>query len=70
MRQVTGGEGVVVVTIKPDLRFLGDPRLLRRVAGIPKDLLEGRRVIPPRGQLIPANPSKGWPASSASAVGR
>ena len=66
MRQVTGGEGVVVITIEADLRFLGDPGLLRCITGIAEDLLEGCRIIPPRGQLIPAGAHKGRSATATS----
>ena len=70
MRQVTGGEGVVVIAIEADLRFLGAPRLLRCITGIAEDLLEGCRIIPSRGQLIPAGAHKGRAAPAVSAMGR
>ncbi len=70
MGQIAGGKGVVVVAIEADLGFLGNPRLLWCITGVPEDLLEGRRVIPPWRQLIPAGAHKGRAAPAVSAMGR
>ena len=62
-------EVAVVRAVVAYLRILRQLRFGQGVAGIAEDLLQRGSVIPPGGQLSPANSAGKEPAASAVAMG-